>query len=166
MQSRKGQPTYHTLNADELQQRFIEFLRSHGHRVTQERLQILAAVLDRSDHFTADELYRTLIRQGVHVARATVYSTLELLTECGILVRHHFERSARYELADKLPEHDHLICTQCGHIVEFQEKVLSDIQQKISESLGFVPLKHSFQIFAVCTDPQHCSHKPSQQASK
>ncbi len=159
MKSQQQHGRTKALNTEEIQQRFIAFLRQRGHRVTQERLHVLSAALQRTDHFTADELYQSMLQHGWHVARATVYSTLELLTECGILVQHHFGRGARYELADKLPEHDHLICTQCGHIVEFQEKILRDIQQKISESLGFVPLKHSFQIFAVCSDPQHCSHK-------
>jgi Fur family ferric uptake transcriptional regulator len=97
--------------------------------------------------------------KNVQVSRATVYSTLDLLTRCNILIKHRFQGdSARFELADKMPNHDHLICTECGYIVEFQEDTLSEIQDRVAAQNGFKPLKHSLQIFAVCQDSRNCEH--------
>lgn len=146
-------------DAERIKEQFAEFLRDKKYRNTQERYYVLDGVLECEEHFSADELYLALRTKNIQVSRATVYSTLDLLTRCNILVKHRFQGdSARFELADKMPNHDHLICTECGHIVEFQEETLSEIQDRIATKNGFKPLKHSLQIFAVCQDAHNCEH--------
>lgn len=142
-----------------IKEQFTEFLKEKKYRNTQERYLVLDAVVEQEHHFSADELYLVLRTAQMQVSRATVYSTLDLLTRCNILVKHRFQGdSARFELADKMPNHDHLICTECGHIVEFQADEISTIQDRVAEQNGFKPLKHSLQIFAVCQDTRACEH--------
>ncbi|TAE27292.1 MAG: transcriptional repressor [Candidatus Kapaibacterium sp.] len=151
--------TEQAIDAGRIKEQFTEFLKEKKYRNTQERYLVLDAVLEQEHHFSADELYLALRTAHVQVSRATVYSTLDLLTRCNILVKHRFQGdSAHFELTDKMPNHDHLICTECGHIVEFQADELSTIQDRVAEANGFKPLKHSLQIFAVCQDTRSCEH--------
>ncbi len=150
------------LNINELNQRFSDFLKRKNYRNTQERYRVLERIAEFDKHFSADELYFYMNSRGDSVSRATIYSTLDLLTRCAILVKHRFQgESAHFELSDRLPDHDHLICVECGFIVEFQEESLVDVQKRICEIHGFKPVKHSLQVFAVCPDPGRCEHNRS-----
>jgi Fur family ferric uptake transcriptional regulator len=150
------------LDGQRIKDKFAEFLREKKYRNTQERYLVLDGVLECAEHFSADELYLALRTNNIQVSRATVYSTLDLLTRCHILVKHRFQGdSARFELADKMPNHDHLICTDCGYILEFQEDTLSEIQNRVAAENGFKSVKHSLQIFAVCQDAHNCEHNRS-----
>jgi Fur family transcriptional regulator, ferric uptake regulator len=147
------------VDGSRIKEQFSDFLREKKYRNTQERYFVLDAILEREEHFSADELYLVMRTASVQVSRATVYSTLDLLTRCNILVKHRFQGdSARFELTDKMPNHDHLICTECGRIVEFQEETLNAIQDRVATENGFKSLKHSLQIFAVCQDTHNCEH--------
>ncbi len=120
---------------------------------------MLDSIAEFDRHFSADELYLNMNNNGERVSRATVYSTLDLLTQCGILMKHRFQgESAHFELASRMPNHDHLICTECGRVVEFRNEATDAIRDSVAGSLGFRPLSHSLQIFAVCHDPTHCEH--------
>jgi Fur family ferric uptake transcriptional regulator len=148
-----------SVNLDELRARFTEFLKEKNYRNTQERFYVLESLVQMSEHFSADDLYIKMKTDQVNVSRATVYSTLDLLTRCGIIVKHRFQgESAHFELADKLPNHDHLICVECGHIIEFQEDRLHTISSAVAGEFGFKSMKHSLQIFAVCNDSRSCEH--------
>jgi Fe2+ or Zn2+ uptake regulation protein len=101
----------------ELKKQFTDFLKRKNYRNTQERYKVLERIAELDKHISADELYVYMNTQGDRVSRATVYSTLDLLTRCAILVKHRFQgESAHFELAERLPDHDHLICVECGHI--------------------------------------------------
>lgn len=142
-----------------IKEQFTEFLKEKKYRNTQERYLVLDSILEQDHHFSADELYLAMRSARIQVSRATVYSTLDLLTRCNIVIKHRFQGDgARFELTDKMPNHDHLICTECGHIVEFQEDALNAIQDRVAAANGFKPLKHSLQIFAVCQDTRNCEH--------
>lgn len=150
------------VDMDELRERFASYLRKQKYRNTQERYLVLESAISMQEHFSADELYLKMRSASLKVSRATVYSTLDLLTKCNILMKHRFqEGGAHFELADKMPNHDHLICVECGRIVEFQEEALDEIQNKVCEQLGFKPIKHSLQIFAVCRDTRNCEYNNS-----
>lgn len=146
----------------ELKEQFAQFLKQKNYRNTQERYLVLDNIIHFESHFSADELYLIMRSAGVNVSRATIYSTLDLLTKCNILMKHRFQGdSAHFELAAKMPNHDHLICTECGHIVEFQEESLHALSADISQKLGFTALKHSLQIFATCNDIRNCEYNKS-----
>jgi Fur family ferric uptake transcriptional regulator len=147
-------------DVEQLREQFRVFLRTKMYRNTQERFRVLERVAELDRHFTADELYVYMNTRGDKISRATVYSTLDLLTRCNILVKHRFQGdSATYELAARKPNHDHLICRDCGHMIEFQESALLALQDAIAERYGMRALRHSLQIFAQCRDQEHCAHR-------
>lgn len=151
-----------TVDIEELKERFANYLRKQKYRNTQERYLVLDGAISMEEHFSADELYLQMRGAKLKVSRATVYSTLDLLTKCNILMKHRFqEGGAHFELADKMPNHDHLICVECGRIVEFQAQELDAIQNRVCQEHGFTPIKHSLQIFAVCKDTHTCEYNNS-----
>ncbi len=141
----------------ELKQQFSDFLKKKNYRNTQERYRVLDRITELDRHFNADDLYFYMSGKGDRISRATIYSTLDLLTKCAILVKHRFQGdSAHFELSSRMPDHDHLICVECGHIIEFHERELDALQEKVCSQFGFRPLKHSWQIFASCPDIAAC----------
>ncbi len=142
-----------------LKAQFADFLKRKKYRNTQERYNVIDRISQLDRHFSADELYLFMNREGDRISRATIYSTLDLLTQCGILMKHRFDgESATYELSSRMPNHDHLICMECGRIEEFREEGIDTIRDAVCSSLGFRPVTHSLQIFAVCHDPLTCVH--------
>ncbi len=151
--------TTETINVEELKKQFSDYLRKKKYRNTLERYLVLDRIAELDNHFSADELYLYMLNFGDKISRATVYSTLDLLTSCRILMKHRFQsEGAKFELASRLPHHDHLICIECGHIIEFRDPSVESIQQKVCAQFGFEPIEHSLQLFAVCKDPRHCEH--------
>jgi Fur family ferric uptake transcriptional regulator len=145
------------LDVAELKKQFADFLKKKKYRNTQERFLVLDKLAELDKHFSADELYIQMNAQGNKISRATIYSTLDLLTKCGILMKHRFQgESAHFELAARMTNHDHLICVECGHIIEFNAAPLNDIAQNVCGQYGFTPMKHSLQIFGVCQDINTC----------
>jgi Fur family transcriptional regulator, ferric uptake regulator len=127
-------------------------------RVTPARFAVLDAVLASQGHFDAEGLYYRLITSGVKISRATVYNTLELLLECGLVSKYRFaENISRYEKAFGRPHHHHLICLECGDIIEFVNDRLERIQEDVCGEKNFVPQSSSLQIFGTCSK---CRKRP------
>jgi Fur family ferric uptake transcriptional regulator len=132
---------------------FRKFLKDGEYRITPERFEVLDAVMKWDDHFDADNLFIWLKNNGSKVSRATVYKTLNLLHECGLVSRYRFSQGhAQYEKTVDRPHHDHLICTTCGKIIEFDNSRVIQMQNDICIAYGFKPLYHSFQVFSQCLD--------------
>lgn len=144
-------------NAPEI---FREFLKSEKkHRITPERFEVLDAVMDYEGHFGADDLYVVMKNKKSGVSRATVYNTLELLVQCGLLTKRNFgDNMTHFEFTFRKQRHDHLICVDCGRIVEFTNTRLKNIPREISEELGFEYTNYSFNIFARCKNPENCKY--------
>lgn len=148
-----------TVDLEALKSQFSEYLRKKKYRATQERSRVLDRIAELDRHFSADELYMIMNGDGERVSRATIYSTLDLLTQCRILTKHRFQgESAHFELAARMPNHDHLICTECGRVVEFRNEDIDIISSNVAQSLNFTSVSHSLQIFAVCHNPTTCEH--------
>jgi Fur family ferric uptake transcriptional regulator len=128
-------------------------LREHGVRLTGPRKTILDAAVRMRGHFTADELLERMRSQGVPASKATLYRTLTLLVEKGLLEPREFERgSLRYEVATSAEEHhDHMICTGCGTVHEFVEQEIERLQAEACVKFGFRMLGHSHRIFGLCS---------------
>ena len=93
------------------------------------------------------------------VSRATVYKTLELLVQCDLLKKRNFgDNMTRYESGFKRQVHDHLICVDCGRIVEFSDSRIKLLPEEICSDLGFDLESYSFNIFGRCRDPKTCKH--------
>jgi|GEM_PF-179701 len=132
---------------------FRKFLQEGQYRITPERFDVLDAVLAWNDHFDADNLFIYLKNNGSKVSRATVYKTLSLLHECGLVSRYRFSQGhAQYEKTTDRPHHDHMVCTKCGKIVEFENARVERLQDDACAQFGFTPMYHSFQIFGICLE--------------
>lgn len=129
------------------------YLKSGGKlRMTAERYAILDAVLEIQGHFDAESLYYRIIASGVKVSKATVYNTLEILQSCGLVSKYRFaENTSRYEKAFGRPHHHHLICLQCGDIIEFINAKLDKIQEDVCTEKNFSAQSSTLQIFGTCS---------------
>ncbi len=135
---------------------FTEYLKKGNYRITPERFLVLDAVLSYDGHFDADELFFRVKTNGVRVSRATVYNTLDLLQDCGVVAKYRFgENHSRYEKTFGKPHHDHLICLQCGDIIEFVNKKIEKVQEEVCTDNNFKPQSASLQIFGTCAKCRH-----------
>jgi Fur family ferric uptake transcriptional regulator len=138
---------------------FRIFLKSGKNRITPERFEVLEAALEYEGHFGADDLYIIMKNANSSVSRATVYKTLELLAQCELLTKRNFgDNINRYESSFKKQVHDHLICVDCGKIIEFSDPRIKKLPEEISEELGFNFESYSFNIFGRCKDSKKCKN--------
>jgi Fur family ferric uptake transcriptional regulator len=120
-------------------------------RATPSRFAVLDEVLRTQGHFDVEGLYYRLITSGVKVSKATVYNTLDLLKDCGLVSKYRFaENTSRYEKAFGRPHHHHLICLKCGDIIEFVSDKLARIQDEVCRDKRFEPQSSTLQVFGSC----------------
>ena len=129
------------------------YVRQKGLRMTKQR-RLIAEILTSSEgHVNTDELYALVRKRDPSVGYATIYRTVKLLTEAGVATAAHFgQRSARFEAAAARGHHDHLICTGCGRIVEFEEPRIEQIQREVATTLGFELTHHTMELYGLCAD--------------
>ena len=139
------------------EEKFAEFLRRAGLKMTSTRRSVLEEVFRSHDHFDADELYLRLKERQEKVSRATVYRTLILLVSSG-LVRKMALGNGRstYEHVLGHPHHDHLVCVKCGRILEFHHTGIEELQMQVCRDFEFKMLSHTQQIYGIC---KKCSVK-------
>ena len=136
---------------------FRNFLKAGKNRITLERFEVLESALEYEGHFGADDLYILMKNSNSRVSRATVYKTLELLAQCELISKRNFgDNINRFESSFKRQVHDHLICVDCGKIIEFADPRIKQLPEEISENLGFNFGSYSFNIFGRCKDPKKC----------
>ncbi len=98
-------------------------------------------------------------KKNSNISRATVYNTLELLTQCSLLSKRNFgENKTRYESNFERSSHDHLICTDCGAIMEFSNPKVNKLIEEITSELGFQPTGYAFNIFGKCNKSAKCKN--------
>lgn len=131
---------------------FKDYLEKHNLRKTPERFALLEKAMTMSGHFDVEELYEEMERNGFHVSKATIYSTLELLVDCGLLNRHLFaSRKTCYEVA--VGNHFHLVCSNCGKVREIEDSQLLEIPETIDLD-GFKPAYYSTMLYGTCSECQ------------
>lgn len=139
------------IQQQQVQNQFRSFLKSRGLRQTRERFVILDAIYGITGHTDADALYLRLQKQGHSISRATVYNTLTLLLECELVVRHQFGNSkAKYEPSFLFGQHDHLICLDCQHVMEFCDPRIQNVQEMVSDVYAFKITRHALNFYGHC----------------
>lgn len=136
------------------QDRFSEFLQSKGKRITQQRRILIDFIFERHDHFDAEELIYNLAStpEGAKVSRPTVYRTLNELVDAGLLRRMNLTGRAVYELDYGYPQHDHLHCTMCDRLIEFQSSELKDLRDAVASAHSFRVTGHRLIVSGICSE--------------
>lgn len=126
------------------------YMREHKLRSTNQRRLVAEVFLASDGHLTLDEVHALTRDRDSSVGYITVYRAVKLLTDAGVAhVRHFSEGVTRYEVADA-EHHDHLICLECGLIVEFEDDVVEDRQDMIAKAHRFELVRHSHELYGRC----------------
>lgn len=135
-----------------VQDRLDDFIRRKGLRRTGQRELIIKAAFSKEEHFTADELYERMLKTSSDISRVTVYRTLGLLVQAELLREIDLgDNQTTYDpnFLDK-PSHNHLVCIDCGRVVEFEDAHIDLLNDCVTRRLGFKPLRQSLKIEANC----------------
>ena len=134
-----------------LLERFRQYLREHHQPITKQRDLVAQIVFLAEDHLSVEGIRRELKQRGDRVGMATVYRTLDLLVESGLVRTHEFgEGFRRYEAMPDQSDHEHLICEQCGRVVEFANERLERMLPVLADEHGFQHRRHKVEIYGVC----------------
>ena len=135
-------------------QRFLEFIVRKNLRLTAQRRAIIDTAFGTQQHFTAEQLLAWARRRDKSVSRATVYRTLPLLTESGLVREMDFGKEHKFYDPNyaEHPHRNHIICQDCEKIVEFESEKIEKLENEISHRLGFAVKAHRLQITATCEE--------------
>lgn len=133
---------------EEVREIFTHFLETNKQRKTPERYAILDEIYSYKDHFDVDQLYIKMKSRNYHVSRATVYNTLDLLVESGLVKKHQFgQNTSHYEQAYGYKQHDHMICNHCKNVMEFCDPRVQQISSTMGKLLKFEVSHHSLHLY-------------------
>ena len=132
-------------------------LQERQHKMTPQRKEVLQIFLDHpGEHLSAEDVHDILREKKSDIGLATVYRSLELLSDLGILLKLKLDdRFCSYEINTTDPtmhRHHHLICMKCDKIIEFEDDLLDDLEQKIESQMGFHVLNHEVKFFGYCKE--------------
>ena len=131
-----------------------EHLSKHQLKLTRQREQILSVFL-RMEHITAEQMYRLLAKKDPHIGLATIYRTLNLFCEAGLAQARHFGAQTQYDNVSHKGHHDHLICTSCGKIVEFENLEIERLQEEVAAKNSFTIQTHKLELYGLCSSCRH-----------
>jgi Fur family ferric uptake transcriptional regulator len=131
---------------------FEEFLRSREMKNSRPRAVVVKEALNTQGHFTADDLWIKAQKRERRISRATVYRTLQLLTQSRLIEPRDFEQGKLYyEQMVGHNHHDHLICLECGKITEFENQEIEELQEKVARKYSFAITSHSHKMYGACS---------------
>lgn len=135
---------------------FSQYLEENGHRKTPERFSILREIYMMDGHFEVETLYIKMKSNKYRVSRATLYNTIDLLLQCNLVVKHQFGRNvAMFEKSFKYRQHDHLVCSHCGKVLEFCDPRIMEIQNSLEDTLGFEVAQRALAFYGKCKECQN-----------
>jgi Fur family transcriptional regulator, ferric uptake regulator len=130
-----------------------QYLAKHHLKVSRIREEVVEVFLEMAGHVDLDQLHERVKERNPNIGLATVYRVLKLLEEAGIAESRHFgDRTRSYEVALGRGHHDHLICDQCGRILEFADQDIERLQEDVARAHKFVLLRHQHSLFGLCAD--------------
>ncbi|PIQ83584.1 MAG: transcriptional repressor [Candidatus Omnitrophica bacterium CG11_big_fil_rev_8_21_14_0_20_63_9] len=133
-------------------------LKQQGVRLTAERRTVVRRALAFL-HFTAEELVKDVHKADSTIGRATIYRTLALLQDVGMIDKHDFRYGPpNYEVMSAKSHHDHLMCVACGEIIEFQEPRVEALQEEVVQRFGYHLVSHTHKLYGVC---RTCQRQPA-----
>ena len=139
------------MNNQRERQAFLQHLKDNGQRVTPERLAVFDEIFEQHRHIDAEELLVAIQKKGHRISRATVYRNMDLMVDCGLVRKYRLgQRRFLYEHVHPGQYHDHLVCKECGRVVEFVSPGISALQREICRAHGFSADHHQFQILGLC----------------
>ncbi|MDY6065130.1 MAG: Fur family transcriptional regulator [Finegoldia sp.] len=142
------------MNVDVLKQKLVE----GGYKLTKQREIIFQTLLENNDkHLSTEELSDLVAEKDPEIGIATVYRTLMLFEELGLLFKLDFDDNrSRYELVDEnnAHQHHHLLCVKCGKVTEVRFDLLDDMEKKITDDYGFEIKNHDLKFYGICSNCQ------------
>ena len=134
-----------------------EELRKAGLKVTNPRVKILELLKKpENQHISAENLYKILIKSNEDIGLATVYRVLNQFEAAGILKKHYFDSGKSvFELGSK-ENHDHIVCLDCGKVIEFSDSIMSLLQEQIAERYSIKLVNHNLYLYGKCTKKEKC----------
>ncbi len=139
---------------NEIKKEFIKFLKRKNMKITQSRLNLIDLISKYGRHFEVEELANWVaMKAGRSVSRSTIYRTIKLLQEFGV-IREVIKQNNRtiYELVVGKSHHDHLVCMECGKIIEFVDEDIEKLQDEVCRRYDFQPDHHRLEIFGICSE--------------
>lgn len=138
-----------------VRQVFTDFLKEHDYRSTSERMAILEEIYAMDSHFDVDELHFGMRGNGYRISRATIYNNLDLYLDSGLIRKHRFGNGmALYERCYFRGDHDHIILTDSGQVMEFRDARIDKIKKTIEETFGVKVERHCLYFYA-----KYCSEE-------
>ncbi len=139
---------------------FQDFIQARGLKTTRQRNTIVSVFFGMRGHISVEELLRQVKQVNPKIGYATVYRTLHLLVESGLVEERRFgDGLARYEGRSEVEHHDHMICLECGQISEFFNPHLEALQQKLAQDHKFRIYRHRLELYGACEDTSACQRR-------
>jgi len=130
-------------------------LRQHGYKLTPQRWAVLNVISHRHDHLTPAAIHDRVSQEHPGIGLVTIYRTLEVLAELGLLCKVHVEGGCRsYLMRRPSVHHHHLICSGCGRVVDFTDCALNELEQRLSRETGFEMKDHLLELYGHCQNCQ------------
>src|SRR6267154_2367829 len=146
---RKGEPPASPASA--ARERLSRWIAERGLKATRQRDLIVDTFFSSSGHLSVDELLGKVQARDENIGAATVYRTMKILAESGLASPRHFEDGqTRYEAAIGRHHHDHLICTSCHAIIEFENERIEELQDLVARQHGFLVTRHKLELYGLC----------------
>lgn len=138
-------------DVDGLMDQFNDYLSKKQLKSTRQRDLIARAFFAADGHVSIEDLLGAVREHNPRIGYATVYRTLKLLTECGLAALRRFgDGHTMYETAGDTAHHDHLICLECNHVLEFENEEIERLQEQVARSFGFSLVRHKLELYGLC----------------